>query len=217
MIQGNPSQLVVDRVKERSRGFGGFGFLINKSFWSTTFSRMWLLRKSVSCSVYFSKAQTLQLTSCSSLQLACLNTSGAEYNFLFYVSKYTYYLQQLYYQGLDDESQFSKYVYLFIKCVDNQTRKLNNLGRSHLACLVLAYEKGLALGCHCGSSVCDCCALLVWRCGRRNSCNMLEYRVLYCRVYRTSSGDWIRIGGGEHPPRNTWKGYGEVSTFSGSW
>ena len=54
-------------------------------------------------------------------------------------------------EGLDDESQFSKYVYLIIRCVDNQTRKLNNLGRSHLACLVLAYEKGLGLGCHCAS------------------------------------------------------------------
>jgi hypothetical protein len=44
-----------------------------------------------------------------------------------------------------------------------------------------------------------------------------QTRGLYWRVYRTSSGDWIRTGGGEHPPRNTWKGYGEVSTFSGSW
>ena len=52
-------------------------------------------------------------------------------------------------EGLDDERQFSKYVYLFIRCVDNQTRKLNNLGRSHRTCLVLVYEKGLGFGCHC--------------------------------------------------------------------
>jgi diaminopimelate epimerase len=78
-------------------------------------------------------------------------------------------------EGLDDESQFSNYVNLFIRCVDNQTQKLNNLGRSHLACLVLVYEKGLGLGCHCGSCACGCCTLLVLRCGRRNSCNVLEY------------------------------------------
>ena len=79
-------------------------------------------------------------------------------------------------KDLDDESQFSKYVYLFIRCVDNQTRKLNNLGRSHLACLVLVYDKDLGLGYHCGNCVCGCCVLLVWSCVRHSSCNMLEYR-----------------------------------------
>jgi hypothetical protein len=74
-------------------------------------------------------------------------------------------------EGLDDEGQFSKYVYLIIRCVDNQTRKPKNLGRSHLVCLLLVYEKGLGLRCHCDSCACGCCDLLVWRCDRRNSFN----------------------------------------------
>ena len=78
-------------------------------------------------------------------------------------------------ESFDDEGQFSKYVYIIITCVDNQTRKLNNLGPSHLACLVLVYEKGLVLRCHCGKCECGCCVLLVWRCVRGNNCNMLEY------------------------------------------